>query len=122
MKLTIPIVNNNGLNSQVYNHFGNAPLYLIFDSETNDFQCIENKNKERGHGQCHPVEELIQLKIDAVICNAMGLRAINNLNRLGIKVYSSNNLTTAKEIVESFRKKELPEISVKESCKKHHCH
>ncbi len=122
MKIAIPVENDNGLNSSIYGHFGSAPVFLIFDSDTTNFQIVENSNKEHLHGQCHPIEELIKLKVDGVVCNGMGLRAINNLNRIGIKVYNAQGAHIVKDIVKSIIKKDLIEMTVEEACKEHSRH
>ena len=35
MKICFPVQNDNGIESAVYNHFGSAPVFVVFDTDTN---------------------------------------------------------------------------------------
>jgi len=87
LKIAIPIESNNGLQSALFGHFGGAPFYALYDTESKNFKIIANSTTEHQHGQCHPAQALVEEKIDAVICRGMGFRAVQNLNALGIQVY-----------------------------------
>ena len=50
MKLCFPIEANNGLKSIVYGHFGSAPMFFIYDSESKDSEIIDNQNLGHVHG------------------------------------------------------------------------
>ena len=122
MILAIPTENMNGLFSSVYGHFGSAPYYAFYDSSSENLEFSDNGNKEHEHGQCQPVDELKEKRVEAVICSGMGLRAINNLNYLGIKVYFADNALTVDEIVKKHQKGELKELLPANACQHHSCH
>ena len=42
MKVCFPVENDNGMDSMVYAHFGSAPLFILYDSETNELEVINN--------------------------------------------------------------------------------
>ena len=88
MNICIPINDDKGKESQVYGHFGSAPLFMIYEEDGENLKVINNTNKHHQHGQCHSIQELSDLKVNAVICNGMGRRAVNNLqNQYVTKTY-----------------------------------
>ena len=122
MILAIPTENMRGDLSDVYGHFGSAPFYAFYNSTDEKLDFVDNGNKGHEHGQCQPVNELKEKNVEAVICGGMGLRAINNLNSLGIKVYYAENAGTVKEIVKMFKNGELKELLPDMACQNHSCH
>jgi predicted Fe-Mo cluster-binding NifX family protein len=122
MILAIPTENMNGDQSLVYGHFGSAPYYAYYDSSDGKLDFTDNGNKEHEHGQCQPVDELREKKVEAVFCNGMGLRAVNNLNALGIKVYLALDAATVGDIVKIFKNGELKELLPADACQHHNCH
>lgn len=122
MILAIPAENMNGDLSTVYGHFGSAPYYAFYNSSDEKLDFTDNGNKEHEHGQCQPVEELREKKVEAVVCGGMGLRAINNLNALGIKVFYAENAPTVKEIIRLFKDGGLKELLPAQACQNHSCH
>ena len=93
MKISVPIENNEGLSSRIYDHFGSAPIFLVYDLSSNKIETINNQNYAHEHGTCNPAAALGQSKVDVVICRGMGLRAINKLSENGIKVLRSDACT-----------------------------
>ncbi|NLP45038.1 MAG: diguanylate cyclase [Peptococcaceae bacterium] len=88
MKICIPVEKNNGLESKIYNHFGSAPLFLIFDAETKELiKEINNGDLGHQHGMCQPMKALGGEQVNAVIVGGIGPGAIKGLNQQGIKAY-----------------------------------
>ena len=84
MLVCVPTNNNAGLEAALHNHFGSAPFFTLFNTDTEDVKVIENSNSHHSHGTCHPMTQLVKYKIDAVICSGMGRRAVESLNSEGI--------------------------------------
>ncbi len=121
MKVAIPTENMNGLKSIVYGHFGSAPYYAVFEAETGALRFIDNGNKEHEHGQCQPADGLIENQVEAVVCGSMGIRAVEKLNALGMKVYYAENALSVDEIIMKYKKNELDELSAENACRHSHC-
>ena len=49
MKVCFPVSENQGLSSQVFNHFGSAPEFVVVDIITSEFQSISNSDKVHQH-------------------------------------------------------------------------
>lgn len=118
-KIAIPVTEDMGLNSIVFNHFGSAPLFLVVDSETETIRKIDNSDKVHEHGKCNPLQSFVYDKIDAVVTGGIGSGAINKLKAGGVKVYRSGNCKTVAEVLANFAK--LEEINTEQGCN-HHGH
>lgn len=120
MKICIPVNENKGMESTVYNHFGSAPLFLIYDSEKEDVKVLENKDLHHEHGKCQPLKAISGESVDAVIVGGIGMGAISRLNSEGIKVYKMGADTLLKNI-ELFNSGKLAEFSTSNCCDHHGC-
>lgn len=121
MKICIPTLGEKGLSEMVYNHFGSANFFTIYDTTAKKIEVIENDNQHHNHGACQPLSVISKYNIDAIITNGMGRRAVQLLNENGIKVYLLNG-NTVEEAVEKFESNELLELTLETACGGHGCH
>jgi len=89
MKLCFPIANNQGLDSAVFDHFGSAPLYLVVDSESEQFSVQENCDKGHSHGACNPAGAVQGLGVEGIVVGGIGRGALMSLNRAGYRVFQA---------------------------------
>lgn len=115
MKICIPIKENNGMESEVYSHFGSASAFLLYDAEKNEIETLDNSDKNHVHGQCNPISSIEGNNIDGIIVGGIGARAIDKLNAQNIRVYQAVN-GSAQMNIELFNKSLLPEMSVENAC------
>jgi len=118
MKLCFPVKEDNGLESTVFNHFGSSPLFVVFNTETNETGLINNQDLGHVHGMCNPFKALNGEIVDAIIVGGIGAGAIRKLNSMGIKVYRADNNTIQKNI-DLFGSNSLPELSMDDACTHH---
>ena len=121
MKICIPTETNKGKEAEVFGHFGSAPYFTIYDTETENVEIINNSNQHHSHGMCHPMGQLEGKHIDAVVCGGMGSRAVQKLNEGSIKAYRAIPGTVA-NIASQFKTGGLDEITVENACAQHGCH
>ena len=121
MRICIPTENKEGLKVKVYGHFGSAPYFTIYDMEKETFETVDNANAHHSHGMCHPIGVLGASSINAVVCQGMGMRAVQKLNESGIKAYRADG-ETAGEIIKKYKNNELEEITAQNACAQHGCH
>ncbi|MBU2541649.1 MAG: NifB/NifX family molybdenum-iron cluster-binding protein [Candidatus Omnitrophica bacterium] len=121
MKICIPIETKEGIKAKVNAHFGSAPYFLIYDTDKNTFEIINNSDNHHMHGMCHPLKALDKKGIDAVVCAGMGARAVSKLNEGGISVYRVR-AETVEEIIKRYKEGRLEEITVENACIDHSCH
>ena len=87
MRVCIPVVENEGLESKPYNHFGSAPKFLVVNLEGEEIEVIDNGDLNHEHGKCQPLKALANKAVDVVIVRGIGAGAISKLNSMGTKVY-----------------------------------
>ena len=121
MKICIPLESNRGLKAKINAHFGSASCFLIYDTDTETFEVIENSDKEHAHGMCHPLKVLENQNIDAVICRGMGARAVQKINEGGIKAYKTG-VETVEDVIAEYKEDGLEEITAQNACTNHNCH
>lgn len=122
MKIAIPTHEKNGENSAVFGHFGSAPYYALYETDTGKLNIIENSEKEHAHGMCHPAQELLNEKVNAVVCSGIGLRAIQKLAEIGMKAYFCPPPATVSEVILKLKKGELQEFQASQACSHDNCH
>jgi predicted Fe-Mo cluster-binding NifX family protein len=122
MRYAIPVENINGMKSVLYGHFGSAPSYALFDSDTNGVDFLSNDNHQHLHGQCQPAVSIINKNIQAVVCAGMGVRAITNLNAAGIKVYRCLKAQFLEDAISEITNNRIQEMKSEQACSEHRCH
>lgn len=119
MKVCIPVVENKGMESLPYGHFGSAPEFVVCDLEAGTVETINNGDLGHEHGKCQPLKALSGNKVDAVIVGGIGAGAIMKLNEMGTKVYRGVN-DTIKVNLELLKEGKLDEFSINNACHHHH--
>lgn len=118
MKLCFPIESNDGIESIVYGHFGSAPMFIIYDMDTDAIEIINNQDLSHAHGMCSPIQALDGKLVDAIVVGGIGAGAISKLNAMGIKVYRASE-DTIKKNIDLFKNKSVPEITIDNACGQH---
>ena len=118
MKVCFPVQKDEGVESQVYNHFGSAPVFIVVETEEKDVQRVDNRDLHHLHGACNPVMALGGQKVDALVVGGIGGGALMKLNAMGVKVYGAGSWTV-KENLELLRGNKLQELTMDHSCRAH---
>jgi predicted Fe-Mo cluster-binding NifX family protein len=118
MKICFPVESDKGLDSDVYNHFGSAPIFVVFDTETKSIDTINNRDLGHAHGMCSPLKALDGKMVDAIVVGGIGAGAINKLNDMGIKVYRATQGTVQANIG-IFESSKMDEITIEHACGGH---
>ena len=113
MKYAIPVLNDNGWDTSVGEHFGRVPLYCIWDDESDTIVIIPNASNHFG-GVGMPAE-FLATKADGIICKGIGAKAIDLCNNLGLKLYVGAP-DTVRETVRFMKEGKLPEATRKDGC------
>ena len=122
MIICIPTTTNEGKTAPVHEHFGSAPFFTLYDTETEKVEAIANSGHGHAHGMCQPLSVFADRHIDAVVCGGMGARAVQKLNQGGIRAYRAVPGTVA-AVLEQFAAGRLDEITADNACSHHQgCH
>lgn len=89
MRICFPVEENSGAESPVYGHFGSAPGFVLYDTETEKLDYINNRDINHEHGACNPAAALSGKSVDAVVVGGIGQGALMRLMADGIKVARS---------------------------------
>jgi predicted Fe-Mo cluster-binding NifX family protein len=109
MKVCFPVAVNNGLNSELFNHFASSPLFLIVDTESGDVEALENCDPQAPEKGCNPFAALQGQKLDAIVVDAIGDAVHQTMNMCGFRVYTANS-TNLQQLVEALKNEHLEEI------------
>ena len=118
MKLCIPVKENKGLKSSVYSHFGSSSAFIIYDTDNENIEVLDNSDQHHVHGQCHPMNSINGKNIGAIIVGGIGARAINKLHADNIKVFKSEP-GTVEHNLNLFKKSLLLEFTDDDACVHH---
>lgn len=118
MKIAFPTNENLGLDSQVFNHFGTAKIFVVVETESNEMEVIENKDLNHEHNKCQPLKALGGTKVDAVAVGGIGGGALNKLKGAGIKVYKTEK-GLVKDFLEQIKAGKLSEFNPLHICGGH---
>jgi predicted Fe-Mo cluster-binding NifX family protein len=121
MKICMPVLDEKGMDSVVYGHFGSAPFFALYDTDKQTVSFVKNNESEHEHGQCMPVAALQKIGAEVMLCKGMGMRAANLLIEAGI----TPNMVDAKTIsdaITQFNEKNVNVMNVSNACQHHGCH
>ena len=110
MKLCITSTGTS-LDSNVDPRFGRCPYFIIYDTEDNTFESIENASREAMGGAGIQAGQLVASKCTgAVITGNFGPNAFRVLQAAKIKMYSGVS-GTVREAIEKYKSGQLTETS-----------
>jgi predicted Fe-Mo cluster-binding NifX family protein len=121
MKIGVPTCDDAGLDSGVHGHFGSAPYFLVYDTDSEQHQFLDNTGQVHEHGRCNPLAVFMRSPIDVLLTAGIGAGALFRLNEAGIKTFRCAPEDSASAAIREFRDGALPEISPLEACG-HHGH
>ncbi len=118
MKICFPTETLQGLESQVYEHFGSAPGFVIVDTESKSVEEINNSDLHHAHGMCQPLKALGARQVDAVAVGGIGVGALMKLQAQGIRVFRVTQGTVGQN-VQFILKNNLPQFDASFTCAGH---
>lgn len=118
MKICIPVLNDLGPDSPLFDHFGSAPMFALADTDTGHVFVTPNGGRRHGQGQCSPVDHIDVERTDAVVCQGMGQRALQSLTSRGVRVCITTG-KTVREVVAQARRGALRSLTGDEACPGH---
>ncbi len=110
MKLLIPVLENKSFDSKISEHFGYAPFFALFDTETKELKIVENVI-DHANSSLTPVDQIMSHDFDILYVLGIGGRAINLFKEKGVKV-KTGKFKVVKEVIDNLEGLE----ELKESC------
>ena len=118
MNICFPIAVNDGLESEVFGHFGSAPMFLLVDTDSRQVREVPNRDLHHRHGQCSPLAALGGSAVDAIVVGGIGGGALRGLQAAGLKVFRGAGATIADNLAR-FAEAGLEEFQPGEVCGGH---
>lgn len=102
------------LTARVDDRFGRCPWFLVVDTDSLEFDALENSHveEEMGAGMA-AAKDLIDKHIDAVISGQMGPRAYEVLKALNIDIFLVPGGITVKDALERLKRGELRKMEMR---------
>ncbi len=99
------------LDSPINPRFGRCSYFLIVETETNDFEVVENSAAQAFRGAGISAAQMVVNKgVKAVIAGNFGPNALNVLQTSGVKIFGVGSEKSVKEVLESYKAGKLEEI------------
>jgi len=108
MKLAISATGSK-LEDLMDQRFGRAAYFLIVETETMEYEAIENLGAAAGGAGIQTAQKVIDQGAKVVITGNVGPNAMQVLQAAGVKIYTGNPVS-AQELVELYQKGLLKEI------------
>ena len=89
MKIAFP-TNGTNLNAELFLHFGKSKNYLIYDTDTKDFE-IKLNTSEHMWGKWLPPELIKKFGAQVIIVCELWPKALELFNKLNIEVYCAKS-------------------------------
>jgi len=118
MKICIPVLEDQGLDSRISAHFGSAPLFMLVDTAGGHCRAIPNHNAHHAHGMCSPLDALRGEHFDSLVVEGIGGGAVNRLQAAGIPVLQAAHRTVG-EVVAAFEAGTLLPLGPEGTCGQH---
>ena len=118
MKITFGSDGNN-LESKISKRFGHAKYYLVYDTESENYEVVENVEENHTHGVLY---DLIEKGTEVFMVGNIGPHAFEIAKTDSTKIFLSRNKTIqeALQLYFSGELKELIEPTVKKSINHSH--
>ena len=118
MRIAFPTMENIGLESSVYSHFGSAPFFIVVDVENNEVEVLDNQDLGHEHGNCQPLAALGGAPVDAVVVGGIGGGALKKLANAGIKTYRAVDGDVSENLTQ-IKAGKLPVFTMDQTCRGH---
>jgi predicted Fe-Mo cluster-binding NifX family protein len=101
-RVFIPLLNDNGLDSDVSEHFGHAPFFAVYNTKTKNLEIKENKLDHVDQNKS-PVDQIVELADPTtVFALGIGARAIQLFNEKGITI-KTGECSTVKDVIDNIK-------------------
>jgi len=118
MRICVPTGNDQGVESEVFGHFGSAPYFSLIDTDTAEVEFLGNSNQHHAHGQCAPMQQLTGVEFDAIVVRGMGRNAVARFAAANVQVLVTG-ANTLQDVLDEARAGTLRELDPSQACQGH---
>ncbi len=90
-------------------HFGRAPWFVFFETETKEYKYIDNSShSDSSHGAgVNTASLMLESEVDTLISPILGPKATDLIKNSSIKVYKAPENSTVEEVLTLYFKNSL---------------
>ncbi|MEJ2241229.1 MAG: NifB/NifX family molybdenum-iron cluster-binding protein [Candidatus Bathyarchaeota archaeon] len=118
MKIVIPVINENGLDSQLSEHFGRAPYFTVIKldekynimTQKTESNSGEHLTGDGHHSSCNHPYRILMFNPDALITYGLGPRALNIFKKANVVVMKAKS-STVREVLYEYSNNQLEELT-----------
>lgn len=104
-RIFFPLLNDNGLDSEISQHFGHAPFFGLYDMKTKKLTITKNDLNHTDPNKS-PIDQIEEATSPTTIfAKGIGGRAINLIREKGLSL-KTGDYNTIKEVIDNFDKLE----------------
>jgi len=104
-RIFFPLLDNNGEDSEISQHFGHAPFFGVYDIGKKELKIIEN-NLDHTDPSKSPIDQIEEtVNPTTIFAKGIGGRAISLIAEKGMSL-KTGNYNTVKEVIENLDKLE----------------
>lgn len=110
MRICFPVEENIGLESPLHEHFGSAPLFLVVDTDTRQASLLGHNDHQHQHGDSDSSKAPDGNRFDGVMVGGIGGGVLNDMLRMGLKVFRAE-VGTVSHNIDLYLRGLLPELT-----------
>ena len=104
-RIFFPLLDDEGENSKISQHFGHAPFFGLYDVEQKELKIIEN-NLDHSDPNKSPIDQIEDaVNPTTIFAKGIGARAIQIIEQKGLQL-KTGNYDTVKDVLENLDKLE----------------
>ncbi len=104
MKIALSAEGNH-LNAAVDHRFGRCAYFIIYDSETGEYEAVENPAAQaRGGAGTQSAQLMAEKEVEVLLTGAVGPNAERGLSALGVRVVTNVEGNSVRDAIENFLK------------------
>jgi predicted Fe-Mo cluster-binding NifX family protein len=105
---------SDGLNANVDRRFGRCPWFLFVDTESLEYEALENKSADAPSGAGTACAQLVlEKEVDALISGQVGPNAHEVLKQGGVKIFVAHQDIGIRDAIEKYKNNELKQMKMK---------
>ena len=113
MKVGISATDDN-LKANVDRQFGRCSWFLFINTESLEYEAVENKSADAASGAGTACAQLmLDKEVDAVISGQVGPNAYQVLKQGGVKIFIAHQNISIREAIDKYKNDELKQMEMK---------
>jgi predicted Fe-Mo cluster-binding NifX family protein len=120
MQVGFPVATDAGLESELFGHFGSAPLFIAINTDTEEVSCFANCDPLVPEAGCNALKAIYSRSLDVMIVDGIGDGFLRILHGCGTEVFQAES-ASVRENLTLFKEKRLSKVKMLNSAEAGRC-